>query len=643
MALTPIFADGFESGYDSGTSITELWPSTDGHVLSTASPAPPYGTYGLNIDTTGGSRSAVARSKIAGSTYSRLLIQFRWKRDTSNGSIFQAVDVGSGNDQAARLDWLGGGSQLQWGASPAQVTTTITDNNWHYIVLYWDYATIASFTAGMWVDGVLAGGAFATKTTTGTSPGTIQQDQLRWGYLESYAASMWWDDIVIISTDTALDATYVPTEYYVVGGVPTGVGTHNLDASPSSFFFKTVSGVDTALTTSETTSYQTIDEVPLAGDADHLTLNQGSGSPNTPAFRAAGTTAFSANNVANGTLAPGAPTGKAVGDLLLLICTSTSNAYTVTTPSGWNVVSGFPKASGTSLGGKIYAFSRIADGTATDTPTPTFASLTTGTSGTPASATILAIQNGTETLDGTVASSDLSAQTTTSVIPAFTTATNDSYVVGVAIKILESSGQTSTVATFTERVDQSTTSGSGYVLEVSDKVQTTAGSSGTATVTWSATTSARAFAVSMGFKATTAVTNPVNTEYAEYTFSPGVTVTPLGVTVQTGLRNNSGTTANSVGAKIYDGTSTSDVYATYNIGTTTTFVKGTFFATAPSGAWTSTLANNTRLRWGFSNNAASIPRLEAAHIQYVLPVVTAFLPEPERIYQQVSNFRASYY
>src|SRR6185369_16895138 len=45
------------------------------------------------------------------------------------------------------------------------------------------------------------------------------------------------------------------------------------------------------------------------------------------------------------------------------------------------------------------------------------------------------------------------------------------------------------------------TSGTGHTIEVSDKVVASHGSSGTATVTWSATTSARALAVSLGLKA----------------------------------------------------------------------------------------------------------------------------------------------
>jgi hypothetical protein len=76
-----------------------------------------------------------------------------------------------------------------------------------------------------------------------------------------------------------------------------------------------------------------------------------------------------------------------------------------------------------------------------------------------------------------------------------------SYVVGATIKILESSGQTSTVSGRTERVDQSTTSGTGHIVEVCDVVKQAPGATAACTITWSATTSARALSVSLAFLA----------------------------------------------------------------------------------------------------------------------------------------------
>lgn len=228
------------------------------------------------------------------------------------------------------------------------------------------------------------------------------------------------------------------------------------------------------------------------------------------AFRAAGTWSFTANNVATPfTTTPGAPTGKTVGDLLVLVCESRSITATVATPTGWTLVSGFPVRSTTASGGSIYVFTRIADGTATDTPSPVWTGLTTGTTGDSSGAGILCYSGGGTLADGSPTSSDLSAQTTTSVIPATTTAIANSVVIGIAMKILDSTF-TSTVATFTERADHSTTSGTGHGIEVSDKITTTPGSSGTATVTWSVTTSARALTVSFGLQQEQPVVTPAN-------------------------------------------------------------------------------------------------------------------------------------
>lgn len=322
----------------------------------------------------------------------------------------------------------------------------------------------------------------------------------------------------------------------VYGFSPNAVGTHSLDTTPSAYFFKEVATVDTALTTSETTSYQTIDDIPIDVDVDSIWVGTTTGAPATPAFRSAGTVTFSANNVTNTSLTPGTPGTKSVGDLLVLVAACSSNANTVTTPSGWNVVSGFPKASGTATGGKMYVFTRIADGTATDVPAVTFGSMTTGTSGTPGAVVILVYQNGTETLDGSLPTLTDTTATTLTTIPAFTTGTNNSMVIGIAMK-MQDLAQSSTVATFTERVDSSTTNAIGWVLEVSDKVQTTLGSSGTAAVTWSSATSGRTVAISLGFKSSLSVVQPTNTWYAEHGFDDANLVAGVNIGSTTGTTN----------------------------------------------------------------------------------------------------------
>jgi hypothetical protein len=205
----------------------------------------------------------------------------------------------------------------------------------------------------------------------------------------------------------------------------------------------------------------------------------------------------------------------------------------VATPSGWTALTSSPFRSGTASGGTIYVFARIADGTGSDTPSPVWSGLTTGTSGDASGAGILAwsgIENDNFIQDVTAAKSDLSAQTTTSTIPALTTNYANSLVVGIAMKLLESSGQTSTVSGRTERADNSTTSGTGHIVEVCDVIKSPAGATSATTVTWSATTSARALTVSLAFAAVA----PVDTGLS---FSDllilinNITVSDTGVTI----------------------------------------------------------------------------------------------------------------
>jgi hypothetical protein len=408
------------------------------------------------------------------------------------------------------------------------------------------------------------------------------------------------------------------------------VGTHNLDATPSSFYSKMISAVRTFLTSSETTSYLALDDEPISADSDAIRIDPATGGPpNTPTFRAAGTVAASANNVANGAFptGPGAPAGKAVGDMLVLVISSTHNAFTVTTPTGWTLATS--KASGTALGGKVFVYTRIADGTAADTPNPVLAGLTTSTTGTPAQAVILAFTNLTETQDAAAVSSDLAAQTTTTAIPSITTTVDKDMVIGIAIKMGETSGQTSTVATFTERVDVSTTSGTGYIMEVSTLVKTPAGATGTATVTWSATGSQRALAVTLSFKATLSTTSPAATTYAEYTFGDEGTITAIPAMV-CALISKSVTTAvaSTFVTKLRDTVAAAeeDIF-NGSISNTTKNYSEKFFAQRPNtgGAWTIAALNGLRLRFGYSAAVDGGPRLETAMIVAIFPAATSAL------------------
>lgn len=220
-----------------------------------------------------------------------------------------------------------------------------------------------------------------------------------------------------------------------------------------------------------------------------------------PAFRAAGTAVFTANSVATPTnLTPTKNVGTVNGDLMLLITESRSITATVGTPTGWTLATGFPVASATASGGKIYVFSRIADGTGNDAPTVTWTGLTTGTTGDSAGARIHSWSGARTVQAGTVPAVTDAAATTNWTSPAITTTGINSLAVAISVKISDTA-QTATVATFTERSDDHTTTGTGHLTVVADKVQATASSTGTSTVTPTDTVSARVLAVSVSFAA----------------------------------------------------------------------------------------------------------------------------------------------
>lgn len=221
-----------------------------------------------------------------------------------------------------------------------------------------------------------------------------------------------------------------------------------------------------------------------------------------PAFVAAGTAVATANNVATPTtLAPSAPAGRASGNLLVLVTNARGIAATAATPTNWTAVTGFPVTSATASGGRFYVFTRIADGTANDNASFNWASLTTGTTGDSATARILAFSGATATRDAIAGTATDAAATTTFNIPTITTATNNALVIGMGMRV-DDAAHTFTVATYTERFDGHTTTGTGHGTEVASFVQTTAGAVSAAAITPSLTTSVRVLATAVAFQPT---------------------------------------------------------------------------------------------------------------------------------------------
>ncbi len=78
------------------------------------------------------------------------------------------------------------------------------------------------------------------------------------------------------------------------------------------------------------------------------------------------------------------------------------------------------------------------------------------------------------------------------------------------------------------------------------------------------------------------------------------TAAPVFVETVISHRNASATTANKTSARLYDGSTTADLYTDVSIGTATTQILGYGRAAAPSGAWTIALLNALQFRWGGS-------------------------------------------
>jgi len=88
-------------------------------------------------------------------------------------------------------------------------------------------------------------------------------------FVEAGDLTRYYDDAVIYAGSTS-DWPITPKRIYPKA--LNAVGTHNLEAATSKFYFKDIAGTETALTTSETTSHQVIDDSPLDQDVDHVLL-----------------------------------------------------------------------------------------------------------------------------------------------------------------------------------------------------------------------------------------------------------------------------------------------------------------------------------------------------------------------------------
>lgn len=225
-----------------------------------------------------------------------------------------------------------------------------------------------------------------------------------------------------------------------------------------------------------------------------------------------GTVWAAANN--NNAITITLPATRPVGSILMIVAWNRLITSSVTTaPTGYTLLSGFPKTSGTASGGRLWIYLRVCDGSES---APTIAmDGTTGTTGDIWGACMYCY-SGVNTddvspiddvLDGTPTVQDASG-TTTCTFPALTITNSDSLVVRPLARFRDAVDTFTFTATWNEREDAGTTNRTGGQHFCQDKLATASGSQATVTVAPSNTTAARYLAVTLALKSAPA-TKPV--------------------------------------------------------------------------------------------------------------------------------------
>jgi hypothetical protein len=219
----------------------------------------------------------------------------------------------------------------------------------------------------------------------------------------------------------------------------------------------------------------------------------------------------SANNTA---FAPPLPATRPTGSLLLLVAHTRLTTATLTTPSGWTLLTGFPRTSTTTpSGGKLWVFGKEVVGGET-APSLAFTGPATGASGDNCAGFVICYSGVdvssslANVFDAAVQFTD-AAGTTTCTYPAITTATNGAQIVRTLCRYQDLAVTFTPTASpvHAERVDSSTTNRTGSQEHLQDMTAATAGVQAAVTVAPSSNTSIRYIAATMALKPTAPTTH----------------------------------------------------------------------------------------------------------------------------------------
>lgn len=273
MAFTPVWFDGAEHGVggvsldntpSAGAGIIDTL-SGSGTIANVASPvATGNGAYKIETssNTVRGFKKWTASNLVEGC--------FKVRRAATPSVINNVFQLGKDpEDNAGGIFRINTSNQITAALYDGtirgeQTGPTLALDTWTLIEFALDISTTS------WVlQWRVAGVAQTNSTFTAAAARTV--DLAQFGFWPTNATMTLFLDDMVIGTGSV--AEHPIGDHFALGYLPNAVGTHNLEASPSNSFFKDISGTETALTSSETTSWDQVDGLDLVTSNDHVLVD----------------------------------------------------------------------------------------------------------------------------------------------------------------------------------------------------------------------------------------------------------------------------------------------------------------------------------------------------------------------------------
>lgn len=505
--------------------------------------------------------------------------------------------------------------------------TTFALDTWHYIDFSYNVAG-ATHTCDWKVNGV-----DQTQCTFGSSATTISTAELRY---EGTATdgTCFFDDVVLTNAnaDFPLD---IDTVRYVS---PDSVGTHSVDAATSSFFFKDIGGSETALGNSgDTTSYQQIDDVAMDADTDHVLVRPVVGTFPTIPTTGANRVLFQLATAPAGTHTSPSLTTLANnnGDLLIAIVIIYDGNSTNAEFSSWGGgFTEFTDQAGTATMGIGCAY-KFSDGTETGTFTVTSAD----TSNNDSCFILLSIPNAhpsTPPEAGTMATG--TSPNSGSLDPAGW-GSEDTLWIAVG-----GSGEDSLTGSFTGIGTAPTNYGNQANSGISaDAIGGIEGSVAFRQLiaasedpgTWSMDASnARGCSLLIAVRPASPSSFPTTSHYLEYGVADSAATGTIRAVRGIVRQRQDTASADTIAAKLHADGADGNIFSG-TINTATDEYKTAVFTQTPnSTAWTDAFVDGMTLRWGYTADCDTTPRLVAAGFEFAATADVAAGAIPTALYDR---------